>query len=718
MSVTDEIKAQIDIVELINSYTPLKKAGRNYKALCPFHHEKTPSFVVFPDSGTWRCFGACGEGGDIFAFIMKREGLDFREAMRMLAERAGIELTPQAPQQEQARETVERLRSLLADAAHFFHQQLLKSPNADDVRAYVERRGLKLETVTQFEIGYAPDSWDATLHYLTNLGYTQEEASEAGMLVTRDEGGVYDRFRNRLVIPIRDVRGRAVGFGARALAKDAQPKYLNSPQSELFDKSRLLYGLDLARRTIRETETAVIVEGYMDVIQAHQAGYTNVVAQMGTSLTEAQLKLLARYANRLILALDSDAAGQMATQRGREVIERVSKAAAEHAVEERVWGFDAAERDYHAKLTTEFDARGMIRYESRLGFDIRVLLLPEGKDPDDLIRQRPELWPELIDKAMPIVEYVIRSATAGQDLENPKVKAAIAKQIVPLIEDVADPVERSHYRQRLARLLKVEERALFPEGKAPPISTTRKSKGSSGGRSASVAVIAQTEGEPRLTSPTEKREAFCLAALIQHPRLLYYTNRVFAEALDPAALIQPSPNLTQAESLPDVEVLAQQVMPGDFAHPEHRLIFQTWRDALNQDGLEPVQYLQQTLEEFVWERIQRWLEQPLYAMLRAVIPPDSNNLTYAKIRDEAVQGLLGLRQKRLEEHLQELHYLIGDMDHGGSALTVLAYGDTIRSLTAARKRIEQARELSTPASRARPANGATIPRTQGYDQHR
>lgn len=703
MSVTDEIKSQIDIVELIGNYTQLRKAGRNYKALCPFHQEKTPSFVVFPESQTWRCFGACGEGGDVFNFIMKREGLDFREAIQTLAQRAGVELQPPTPQAAEVRETAERLRSLLNDAAHFFHQQLLKSHDASPTRAYVERRGLRLETVQRFQIGYAPDSWDDTLNYLTGLGYERDELVEAGMLVVRDEGGVYDRFRDRLVIPIRDARGRTVGFGARALAKDAQPKYLNSPQSALFDKSHLLFGLDLARRSIRETETAVIVEGYMDVIQAHQAGHANVVAQMGTALTEAQLKLLARYANRLILALDPDAAGQMATRRGREVIERVSKAAAEQAQEQGVWDFDAAEREYHAKLTTEFDAQGMIRYESRLGFDIRVLTLPEGKDPDDLIREKPEAWPELIERAMPIVEYVIRSVIAGQDLENPKVKSSIAKQIVPLIEDVADPVERSHYRQRLARLLKIEERALFPEHAAVPRKAARPA-------GAHVAVVERTPRAESLVpaSATEMREAFCLVALLQHPRLIYHINRILAEYLDPSELVKLQPNLAHVEELADLDVLARQIVPSDFAHPEHRQIFLTWREALNQDGAEPLTYLQQRLEPFIWGRVEGWLAQPIYALLRAVILPDAN-LAYSRIRDEAVQAVLGLRQKRLEEHLQDLHYVIGDMERGGSALTVLEFGDTIRSLTAARKRIEQARgDSSLPGKRGRDTKNARI----------
>jgi len=690
MSVTDEIKARLDIVDIIGQYVPLKKAGRNYKALCPFHHEKTPSFVVFPDRQTWRCFGACGEGGDIFTFLMKREGWTFVEALRVLAEQAGVELKPLAPQQAESTETVERLRDLLSVAAEFFNHQLTSGSRAAHARAYIEQRGLRPDTIQRFQIGYAPDSWDATHNYLLGQGYTLEEMISAGMLVTRDDGSTYDRFRNRVMIPIRDGRGRMVGFGARGLAKDATPKYLNSPQSVLFDKSSLLFGLDLARRSIRESETAVIVEGYMDTIQAHQAGYTNVVAQMGTALTEAQLRLLSRYAHRLILALDPDAAGQMATQHGREVIERVSKAAAEQAAEEGVWGFDEAEREYRAKLTTEFDAWGIVRYEGRLGFDIRVLALPEGYDPDDLIREQPDAWPELVAGALPIVDYVIQSVTAGQDLTDPKVKSAIARQIVPLIEDVADPVERSHYRQRLARLLRVEERALFLD---------RPTRSSRGRASRHQEPISSATNEALDIAPTLSREAVCLAALIRYPRLIYQVNRILAQCLNWEDVAHRYPNL------PDLDVLAPAVVFSDFAAPEHQMIFQTWHDATAQDELDPIHYLQMNLDPFLRGRVAEWLERPLDALLRGVVPPDTE-LSFDYISKRIVSSLLDLRYRRLEELIKELRFVIEDAENGGDRLTVQQYQDTIIPLINALNRIGQASARYTMSGqRGRDAKG-------------
>ncbi len=685
MSVTDEIKARLDIVELVGNYVPLKKAGRSYKALCPFHSEKTPSFFVFPDSQNWRCFGACGEGGDIFSFVMKIEGWDFPEALRYLAEMAGVEVRPQTPQQVEAREVEDRLRQLLAEAALFFNGQLLNAPEAAYARAYVEERGLDAETVREFEVGYAPPGWDTTMSYLLDLGYEQEDLVEAGLLVVKDDGGVYDRFRDRLVIPIRDLRGNVVGFGARALAEDDVPKYLNSPQSALFDKSRLLFGLSHARRTIRESETAVIVEGYMDVMQAHQAGFTDVVAQMGTALTEAQLRLLARYASRLVLALDADTAGQMATDRGREVIERVSKAAAEQAAEDGAWDFDAAEREYRARLTTEFDARGWVRYESRLGFDIRVVVLPEGQDPDDLIRESPDAWTEFVAGALPIVEYVIQTATAGQDLDDPKVKSGVAKEVTPLINDIADPVERSHYRQRLARLLKVEERALFG-GTATPTREYRPAP-------PPQAPPAEA-GPPALElAPTLSREAFCLTALIRYPRLIYRINRILAEFLNPERLLRRVSEETDGHSLPDHESLARQVVASDFTHPEHRAIFRAWEAALEQDELDPLYHFAGALDPLTRQRVEGWLDRPLYAILRGVTPP-SIEVPYDRVLGEVIQGVLDLRMKRLDERIQEVQFLMLEVEDGGDTEAAYQYdGETVTALIAARSRIKQARDL-------------------------
>ena len=291
MSVTDEIKSRIDIVNYVQRHVPaLKKAGRNHKACCPFHNEKTPSFVVNPERQSWHCFGACAEGGDLFTFAQKLHGWDFKEALRELANEAGVQLEPQTPEQRTRSDRQERLRGMLSDAAEFYQRELHRETGAfayDYLRA---NRGISPETAQVFQLGYAPDSWDYMLKSLRNLGYSDDDIVEAGMAVRNDSGRVYDRFRNRLMFPIRDERGRTVGFGGRALSSDEVAKYINSPQSPLFDKSRLLYGLDMGRSAIRESGTAVIVEGYMDVIQAHQAGYLNVVAQMGTAMTEPQVK--------------------------------------------------------------------------------------------------------------------------------------------------------------------------------------------------------------------------------------------------------------------------------------------------------------------------------------------------------------------------------------------------------------------------------------------
>ncbi len=378
MSAADEIKSKLDIVQYIQRYVPLKKAGRTWKACCPFHVEKTPSFVVNENNQSWRCFGACAEGGDIFNFAMKYHGWTFTEAVAELGKLAGVETRRQTPEQRQHSEELDRLRGLLKSAADLFHDLLYNThdPAAAATLNYArQKRGLSDETLHRFQIGFAPPGWQNAVDTLKALGYSEDDLIATGIASQNEESGrIYDRFRNRLMIPIRDERGRVVGFGARALAPDDNPKYLNSPQSPLFDKSRLLFGLDFAKPTIRDTETAVIVEGYLDAIQAHQAGYSNVVAQMGTALTEPQLKLLApRLAKKIILSLDSDAAGQSATRRSLEV----------------------------ARETLQAD------YAGRLSVDIRILVVPGAKDPDDLIREQPQAWTQLVADALPVAEYVI-----------------------------------------------------------------------------------------------------------------------------------------------------------------------------------------------------------------------------------------------------------------------------------------------------------------------
>ncbi len=292
MSIIDDIKQRLDIVQVVSEYTKLQKSGRNYKALCPFHSEKTPSFFVFPERQSWHCFGACGTGGDIFSFVMRKDGVDFTQALHLLADKAGVMLTAKArPEKEARNQERQKLFEINEAAAQYYHDVLLNTPDGKTARDYATGRGLSLNTIEDFQLGFSPAGWDALKQYLKNKGYSDADLSLAGLLVERDERSSYDRFRNRLIFPIRNLEGKIAGFGGRAL-DDSLPKYLNSPQTPIFDKSRSLYGIDRAKTAIVKKNQAVIVEGYMDAITAHQHEYDNVVASMGTAMTDKQLTIL------------------------------------------------------------------------------------------------------------------------------------------------------------------------------------------------------------------------------------------------------------------------------------------------------------------------------------------------------------------------------------------------------------------------------------------
>jgi DNA primase len=442
MQVVDQIKDRIDIVEFISGYVPLKKAGRTYKGVCPFHAEKTPSFVVFPHTQTWHCFGACGTGGDIFTFLMRREGLDFSEALRQLADRAGVVLEPPTPRTEAMDARRARFLEMHLAAAQYYHNLLRNADEAAEARDYLSRRGIRTETVERFQLGFARNAWDGLKSYLLGRGYNEAELVEGGLLVARESGdGSYDRFRNRLIIPIRDAKGRVIAFGARALHPNDVPKYLNSPQTQIFDKGATLFGLDLARQAIRTTDRAVLVEGYMDVISAHQAGYANVVAGMGTALTEAQLRELKRLTKHFVLALDADTAGAAATLRGVDTARQALGTASEPVI----------------------TSRGLVRFEGRLDVDIRIASLPAGRDPDDILRETPDEWPVLIERALPVVSFFMRSLAATEDLSSARGKSQLVRQVLPLVREVGDGVERAHYVNELAQLVRVDERVVLAE---------------------------------------------------------------------------------------------------------------------------------------------------------------------------------------------------------------------------------------------------------------
>lgn len=441
MNTVDEIKSRLDIVDIVSENVRLRKSGKNFTGFCPFHaNTRTPAFVIFPDSGTWRCFGECNEGGDIFRYVMKREGWDFKEALKNLAERAGVKLEPLTPQRVEQNQRSDHLRKLLEDAVLFFRSQLTSTDPGRQALGYlVEQRGITAGTAEVWGIGYAPNSWDASLNYFLGKGYTREDILETGLLTEKDGGGVYDKFRHRLMFPIRDASGGMAGFGGRVLNPDDIPKFMNSPQSILFDKSRLLYGLDRARKAIRTASEAVIVEGYMDVVVLHQQGFENTISPMGTALTEPQMRALKRYARRYVLALDPDAAGVKATLRGLEV----------------------ARESLDRSDDLVFDARGLLHNEARLQADLRVSTLPDELDPDEIVLRNPAEWQRIITDAKPIIFHVLDTLTEGQDISDPKTKSDIAARILPLIKDVPNPVERDAYRQQVARVLQVDESALL-----------------------------------------------------------------------------------------------------------------------------------------------------------------------------------------------------------------------------------------------------------------
>ena len=480
MTQVDDIKARIDIVELIGESVPLRKTGRTFKALCPFHTERTPSFTVNPARQTWHCFGACAEGGDIFSWVMKREGLEFREALRLLAERAGVSLTPLDARADERSRQLERLQSANETAATFFQTQL-RTPAGAAASTYLDARGLTEQIVEEFGIGYAPDSADALQGFLSARGFRADELLSAGLLSEAARSPV-DRFRDRIIYPIRDSRGRCTGFGGRALG-DALPKYLNTAQTPLFDKSGLLYGLDHARDPIRLEDRVIVVEGYMDVIAAHQHGQRNVVAAMGTALTEKQVALIKPLTLNILLALDADAAGAAATVRG----------------------IDTTRQAMGNETVPVPDARGLVRLQDQLAADIRIIGLPPGQDPDDLIRRDPDRWAQLIQEAPGYLEYRFRQTRAVHNLDDPRDRAAAVQELLPLVAAITEPVVRAEYLGRLAALARVQSQILEAQLRRGPSRLPR--SGSPAAAPAAAPI--------RVDKPT----AFLLQLLIARPEI-------------------------------------------------------------------------------------------------------------------------------------------------------------------------------------------------------
>ena len=436
MASAEEVKRRIDIVEFIGESVALKRAGRNFTAPCPFHNERTPSFIVTPERQTWHCFGACSTGGDVFTFVMRRDGVEFGEALRTLAARAGVELQrPGAARGRQERSKA--LKEINRTAAIYYHDALLREPSAAPARDYLERRGLDRAAIEDFRLGFMPQSSADLERRLREEEYDERLWVAAGLFRQRDDGSTGSMFRGRLIIPIQDERSDYIGFGARAL-DDSTPKYLNTPQTEIFEKRAVLYAINRARDAIREQGQAVIVEGYMDVIAAHQHGFANVVASMGTALTEDQVASLTRLAGRFVLALDADAAGDEATLRSLENSWRI---------------LDRPRRPRAAgPQLTDAEERGPP--------DLRVMDLPRGKDPDDIIRESPELWEQLVVGARPVIDYVFEAVTARFDTSTAAGKQAVTQRLAPLVRNAPNVYEQSARVSRLAQMLRVGENVI------------------------------------------------------------------------------------------------------------------------------------------------------------------------------------------------------------------------------------------------------------------
>lgn len=435
MDAVAEIKRRLEIAEYVGRSVTLRKSGRNFRGLCPFHTEKTPSFYVFTDRGTWRCFGSCGEGGDLFSFVQKRENVEFPEALRLLAREAGVELSARGAER---RGRAELLGSVVSAAVDFYQQALTGEGGAAARDYLAATRGLDAETVAQFRLGWAPDEWRALHDHLIGRGYRAEDAVAAGVLAEGEGGGApYDRFRGRVIVPIADERGRFVGLGGRVLGA-GEPKYLNSPQTELFDKGRTLYGLDATGARARELGEIVVVEGYLDVIGPWQAGFRNLAATMGTSLTEGHAAVLRRFARRIVLAMDPDSAGLAAAERAGGLFLDLSSPGAMGASQRRAEAVAA-----------------------RAELDLRVAPLPAGKDPDDLARADPDGWRAAIAGATPFAQFLVdrllpaeRPESAGEAFR------ILERRLAPVLGEVRNPIERAALIQRIARRLGVAERVI------------------------------------------------------------------------------------------------------------------------------------------------------------------------------------------------------------------------------------------------------------------
>jgi len=419
MDQIDQVRRKVDIVELISSYgVVLKKAGRSFKALCPFHEEKTPSFMVSPERQIFKCFG-CGEAGDVYGFLMKKEGMEFGEALRMLADRVGVELTSFRPSESQ--KLKERFLEINHLASEYYHYVLMEHKSGKKALQYLQNRGISKSLMKMFKLGYAPGGWESLVGFLVKKkGYKVNELEQAG-LVIRGKRSYYDRFRERIMFSLWDEKKRVVGFAGRVLEKDdKQAKYMNTPETLVYHKSRVLYGLETTKDEIKKANKVVVVEGELDAISSYKAGVKNVVAIKGSALTEEQVELISRFTDNVALALDEDTAGAAAALRGIETAEK-------------------------------------------RGINVRVIRVKYGKDPDECVQKSTRLWKDSVKEAMPVYDFIIETAVKRYGVKTPEGKRKVSDEVSKKLATISNEVIKDHYIKKLAKLLEVDEAAVIAE---------------------------------------------------------------------------------------------------------------------------------------------------------------------------------------------------------------------------------------------------------------
>ena len=613
MSIIEEVKQKTDIVEIIGQYTKLTKSGKNLKGLCPFHSEKHGSFFIYPDEQRWHCFGACNEGGDVFSFIMKQQNIDFGDALRMLAEKAGVEVPAMSGQIEN-KEKYDKLYQVNQAAAQYYHNILINTDYGAKAKDYVLKRGLNDKAVADFQLGFSLNSRDSLKIYLLEKGFTENELLEAGVITKGDSKDSRDVFRNRLMFPILDIKGRVCGFGGRTFEEN-QAKYINSSQSPVFDKSGNLYGINLAAQSIRKEDKAVLVEGYMDVIMAHQYGFSNVVASMGTAINEKHLAILKKLTANIVLALDPDAAGVEAVLRN-------------------------------------------LAFDKFSDININTASLPDGNDPDDLIKISPNSWKQTINNAIPIFDYIFDKRILDFDVNTSSGKAAAIESIAKLINDVQEN-DRNHirklltsntYTERLANLvgLNIKDTENYVKQYITEHSTKKKliynKYVNKKDKTPSATIV-----RPAYSQPIEE---YCLTLLLQFPKLKSFKSRLKAEYFENSENREIFIALSQTE---------------DFEHIKNSLDFTIWEYLDNLAKKEvPSDKIEQKMSVCILrlhEKFLRGLEMKREVIFAAEAASKGSIAGLTKLEEQGIEGSSELKEVFLKKSAGGLYR--GDINETG-----------------------------------------------------